>query len=308
MSTRRKFIGQTIAGSLITASGKFPFSISEDDPDLTTLTIVHTNDVHSRIDPFPMDGSRNAGLGGAAKRAQMISDIRKKEDNVLLLDSGDIFQGTPYFNFFGGELEMKLMTEMAYDAATMGNHDFDAGLEGFEKQMKHAQFPFIVSNYDFSDTLLSGKIQKHKVIEKDGIKVGILGLGIDLEGLVPPKLYANTIYNDPITEAQKQADILKEELKCDYVICLSHLGFKYRNNPNLISDMILAERTSNIDLILGGHTHTFLRKPVRVKNKLGKEVNINQCGWGGILLGKIQVHFERNKKNKCITCKNKLVK
>jgi len=304
---RRQFLSQSLAGTVISASGAFPFHAMVHDPEITKITILHTNDIHSRIEPFPLDGSRNQGLGGAAKRANLISKIRSEEKNVILLDSGDIFQGTPYYNFFGGELEIKLMTEMGYDAGTMGNHDFDGGIDGFEKQMKHADFPFIVSNYDFSDTILNGKIKQRKIIEKDGIKIGLLGVGIELNGLVPQKLYKETQYLDPIKEAQKQATILKEEMKCDYVICLSHLGYKYRSN-NLVSDVVLAESTHSIDLILGGHTHTFMRKPDKRKNLNGKEVLINQCGWGGMLLGKVDVHFEKNRKNKCITCRNKLIK
>ncbi len=304
---RRAFIGHTVAGSLVGVSGKFPFHAFMHDPEITRITILHTNDVHSRVDAFPMDGSRNQGLGGAAKRAHLIKQIRKEEKNILLLDSGDIFQGTPYYNFFGGEIEIKLMTEMGYDASTMGNHDFDGGIEGFEKQMAHADFPFIVSNYDFSDTILDGKISKRKIIEKDGIKIGLLGIGIELKGLVPPNLSAGTVYLDPIAEAQKQASILRNEMRCDYVICLSHLGYKYRTNER-VSDITLAESTKDIDLILGGHTHTFLRRPTRVQNLIGNEVLINQCGWGGMLLGKVDIMFEKNKKSKCISCKNRLIK
>jgi len=304
---RRKFLGQAIAGTLVSATGSFPFHAYEHDPELTKITILHTNDIHSRIDPFPMDGSRNQGMGGAAKRAKLISSIRDREKNVLLLDSGDIFQGTPYFNFFGGEIEIKLMSEMAYDAGTMGNHDFDGGIDGFHKQLPHAKFPFIVSNYNFDDTILNGQIEKRKIIEKGGIKVGLVGAGIQLKGLVPPSLSAETRYLDPIKEVQKQINILKGDHGCDYIICLSHLGYKYRSSANRVSDVILAESTTNLDLILGGHTHTFMRAPDRRQNKNGKEVLINQCGWGGILLGKVDVHFEKNKKGKCITCRNQLI-
>ena len=307
MMNRRKFIGHTLSGVLVTASGQFPFDALADEPNLTTITILHTNDVHSRIDPFPMDGSRNAGAAGAAKRAHIIKQIRAEEKNVLLFDSGDIFQGTPYFNIFKGEIDMKLMSEMKYDAGTMGNHDFDLGIEGFEKQMVHAKFPFIVSNYDFSNTLLHNKIEKYKVMEVDGVKVGIMGLGIKLKGLVPSDLYQETQYQDPIAKAQVHADLLKNDLKCDYVVCLSHLGYKYNNNTD-ISDVILAEMTDNIDLILGGHTHTFLNAPEKHQNKSGEEVIINQVGFAGILLGRIKIVLEKNRKKKCITCKNKLVK
>ena len=306
MIQRRRFIKQTIGSSFLLATSSFPLSAFDNDPDITKLTILHTNDVHSRIDPFPMDGSRNEGMGGAAKRMNMINKIRAKEDHVLLLDCGDIFQGTPYFNFFGGELEMKLMSEMKYDAATMGNHDFDAGIDGFEKQMKHSNFPFIVSNYDFNNTILNGKIEKYKIFDIAGLKIGLIGLGIELDELVPSKLYKETIYQDPIAKAEYYGKMLVEEMKCDYVICLSHLGYKYRENK--ISDIALAENTSYINLILGGHTHTFMRKPDIRKNKKNDEVIINQAGWAGILLGQVNIYFEKNKKGKCHSCRNTFVK
>ncbi len=305
MADRRSFIKKSISGSLLMMSSQFPLSAYSSDPDLVKLTILHTNDVHSRIDPFPNDGSRNSGLGGVAKRAKMIEAIRSKESNVLLLDAGDIFQGTPYFNFYGGELEMKLMSKLGYDAATMGNHDFDGGIDGFEKQMQHTNFPFIVSNYDFRNTILHNKIQEYKIFEFEDLKIGIIGLGIELKGLVPKTLYKETIYLDPIKRAQLHASRLKHEMACDYVICLSHLGYNYRSDR--ISDVVLAQNTEDIDLILGGHTHTFMRKADKRRNLNGKEVIVSQAGWAGILLGHIDVYFEKNHKKKCVSCKNRLV-
>lgn len=273
---------------------------------MTRLTILHTNDVHSRIEPFPEDGGKYAGKGGAAKRATLIQKIRQEEDHVLLLDAGDMFQGTPYFNFFGGELEFKIMSRMGYDACTIGNHDFDAGIDGLHKQYtRHANFPIVNSNYDMSDTIMSDHIQKHLVIEKGGLKIGILGVGIELDGLVPPPLYGNTIYQDPITCANKEAQFLKEEKKCDYIICLSHLGYKYDNDK--VSDVQLAGQSRNIDLIIGGHTHTLLPKADLVADLDGKMVTINQVGWAGIALGRIDVSFEKNRKGKCISCGNSLI-
>lgn len=302
MISRRTFIKNSIGTGILVSCGNFPLHAFIDDPNITKLTILHTNDVHSRIDPFPMDGSRNQGLGGAAKRATLINDIRAESKNVLLLDAGDIFQGTPYFNFFGGELEIKLMTEMKYDAATIGNHDFDGGMEGLTKQMVHADFPFINSNYTFDDTILENKLIPYKIFKKDGLKIGVFGLGIELDGLVPSSLCKGVIYNDPIESAEKWGAFLKMENKCDYVICLSHLGYKYQDAK--VSDIVLAKNTSYIDLILGGHTHTFMKTPDRYKNKKGLPVLVNQAGWAGIQLGRIDVFFERNKKDTCVTCKN----
>lgn len=302
---RRKFIGQSLSGSFLLAGAGFPMTAFAADPDILKLCILHTNDVHSRIEPFPMDGGRNQGLGGAERRAMMIEKIRAKEEHVLLFDSGDIFQGTPYFNMFGGELEIKLMTRMGYNASTMGNHDFDAGVEGFARQLKHADFPFVVSNYDFSSSELAGRIERHRIFEKGNIRIGLIGVGIELDGLVPSKLYEGVVYNDPVAHAQSEAAHLKKERDCDFVICLSHLGYAY--NDRKVSDIHLAQNTKDIDLILGGHTHTFMRKPDIRRNMAGAEVIINQAGWGGILLGQVNVYFERNKKRRCVTCKNSLI-
>ena len=306
MINRRKFVQQSLTGSFLMMSSQFPLSAFVSDSDIFKLTILHTNDVHSRIDPFPEDGSRNSGLGGAAKRAKMIEKIRAEEKNLLLLDAGDIFQGTPYFNFFGGELEMKLMSKMGYDAATMGNHDFDAGIDGFEKQLKHTEFPIIVSNYDFNNTILKNRTAPYKIFEIEGMKIGVIGLGIELKGLVPETLYKETVYQNPIIKSNSYARMLKKEMGCDYVICLSHLGYQYQSEDR-ISDVVLAQNTEDVDLIIGGHTHTFMRKPDIRRNKKGKEVIVTQAGWGGILLGHIDVYFERNRKRKCVSCKNKWV-
>lgn len=269
----------------------------------TRLTILHTNDVHSRVEPF--SEGRYAGQGGAARRAAVIEQIRSQEQHVLLLDAGDIFQGTPYFNVYGGEVEFKLMSQMGYDAATIGNHDFDAGIDGLEKQLPHADFPFLISNYDFSDTIMHGNTQPWKVFRKGPLKIGIFGLGIALEGLVPKALYRNTRYLDPVEKAQEMIGILRGEMGCDYVICLSHLGYQYRDER--ISDIRLARSVSGIDLIVGGHSHTFLDRPTVCKNPDGDAVLINQVGWGGLVLGRLDVYFERGKTHTCVQCENLLV-
>ncbi len=255
------------------------------------ITILHTNDVHSRIEPFPMDGSRNQGLGGVARRSALIKRIREEQRNVLLVDAGDIFQGTPYFNKYGGELEIKLMSQMGYDAATMGNHDFDNGIEGFDLQLPHARFPFLTANYDFNSTPLKGKTQDYKIFKKGSLRIGVFGLGIQLKGLVDPKNYGETIYLDPVMKANEMATLLKKEERCDLVICLSHLGYRYEN-PQMISDSVLASQTRYIDLIIGGHTHTFMDVPEDVKNLDGELTTINQVGYAGINLGRIDYYFE----------------
>ncbi len=287
MNNRRSFIKKSGLGILgLSLVPQLSFAKRED----VKITILHTNDMHSHIHSFT--SGRNKGLGGMAQRAGLINKIRETEDHILLLDAGDIFQGTPYFNFYGGELEFKLMSEMKYDAATLGNHDFDNGLEGFAKQLNHANFPFLIANYDFTDTILKDKFKPYKVFNKGGVKIGVFGIGIELNGLVPKKLYGNTIYKNPIKTANKYATLLKKKEKCDLVICLSHLGFKYKNDK--VSDMVLANQSRDIDLIIGGHTHTFLKKPVKQSNLDRKEILINQVGWAGINIGKIDFHFSEN--------------
>ncbi|WP_353720510.1 metallophosphoesterase [Dyadobacter sp. 676] len=288
---RREFLKK--GGMAAAALGLGPVSAFAKRDPAVQLTILHTNDVHSRIDPFPMDGSRNQGMGGVARRAALIKKIRAEQPNVLLLDAGDIFQGTPYFNLYGGELEFTIMSQMGYDAATMGNHDFDNSIAGFVKQLPHADFPFLVSNYDFSNTELKGKTQPYKVFKKGGIKIGVFGVCIELEGLVNKKNYLETVYLDPIPKANEIASLLKNELHCDLVVCLSHLGYKYKENK--VSDQILAKSTRNIDLIIGGHTHTFMKEPESVMNLDGKVTTINQVGFAGINLGRLDYFFDRER-------------
>ncbi len=290
---RREFIEKTAASSALLSLG---LSLSSFETAKTKhLTVLHTNDVHSYIDPFPADHPRNANMGGVARRAALIETIRKENPNVLLLDAGDIFQGTPYFNYYGGELEFKLMSMMKYDASAIGNHDFDNGLQGLYAQLPHASFDFISANYDFKNTVMDGFVKPYKIFDKKGIKVGVFGLGVELQGLVDKKMYGETVYHDPVAIAQDMVRILKQEQKCDLVICLSHIGYSYKNEPNKICDLKLAALTKDIDLIIGGHTHTFLDKPTVMKNLEGKDVLVNQVGCYGINLGRIDVFFDSNK-------------
>lgn len=291
MSTRREFIGTVSKAAVLAGIGGFPIDVLGAGVD-QRITILHTNDTHSHIDPWPSDGSRLAGLGGYAQRAALVKSIRQQEQHVLLLDAGDIFQGTPYFNLYKGELEFKLMSEMKYDAATIGNHDFDAGLDGLVKQLPHASFPFICSNYDFSKTSMKDRTAPYHVFKLGKVRVGVLGVGIELDGLVPSKLFGETRYLDPISRANETAEHLKGDERCQYLIALSHLGFKYADDR--VSDLTLAKQSRNIDLIIGGHTHTFLDAPVRAENLDGREVWINQVGWAGVKLGRIDVSFRKN--------------
>ena len=268
---RRAFVEKAAAGSALLASG----GLSLGSCSLKSnkhITILHTNDVHSHIDPFPADHSRNPNMGGVARRAALVHEIRKENPNTLLLDAGDIFQGTPYFNFYGGELEFRLMSKMGYDVATIGN-------------------------YDFTNTVMDGYVKPYTIKTLDGIKIGIFGLGISLKGLVLAELYKETKYLDPVEIAQDMSRVLREEEGCDLVIALSHLGYEYRS-PNIPSDVLLASKTENIDLIIGGHTHTFLEKPIIRPNRKDKPVLINQVGCYGLYLGRIDFYLDSQKRKK----------
>ena len=208
---RRDFIEKTAASTALLSLGLSLSSFKSESVE--HLTILHTNDVHSYIDPFPADHPRNPNMGGVSKRASIIEKIRLENPNVLLLDAGDIFQGTPYFNYYGGELEFKLMSMMKYDASTIGNHDFDNGLEGIVAQMPHASFEFISSNYDFKNTVMDGYVKPYKIFNKENIKIGVFGLGIELSGLVDKKNYKETVYNNPVETAQEMVRKLKQEKK-----------------------------------------------------------------------------------------------
>jgi 5'-nucleotidase len=289
---RRDFVRQSflISGGLLLSPSVF--AAEQSAKKEKKVTILHTNDTHSNIEPFPSNHAKFPNKGGVAKRFEMVTKIRETEENVLLLDAGDIFQGTPYFNMFGGALEMKVMTAMGYDAATMGNHDFDGGLEGFLKAKQFADFPFLCANYDFSETILKDQTVRSIIIDKGGVKIGIFGIGVELKGLVPDSLYGSTKYLDPLECANREALELKKE-GCDLIICLSHLGYHYESDK--ISDLQLARKTKNIHLIIGGHTHTFLEKPTEEKNLDGHLVLINQVGWGGIQLGRLDFSIEKKR-------------
>ena len=291
---RRDFIQHTTTTTaLITLGGLGLQSFTSSKTK--KITILHTNDVHSHIDPFGPDDGRKTTSNNSSIGRRMANSIRAKNPNTLLLDAGDIFQGTPYFNYYGGELEFKLMSMLKYDAATIGNHDFDNGIDGLYAQLPNAKFDFVSANYDFTDTVMDTHVKPYKIFVKDGIKIGVFGLGIELDGLVGKNNYKETKYLDPIEIAQDMSRILKTEQHCDLVICLSHIGYNYKNNPEIVSDLKLARATNDIDLIIGGHTHTFLRKPTIEKNIEGENVLVNQVGCYGLYLGKIDFYFDIDK-------------
>jgi len=295
MMDRRNFIRK----AALTAAGT-PLLLQADassllrDGGTRKLTILYTNDSHSRIDPFPADHPKYAGMGGFAPRATLIGKIKQEEENVLLLDAGDIFQGTPFFNFYGGEPEFRLMSAMQYDVVTLGNHDFDNGTQGLANQMRNARFAFVNCNYDLSDTPLHDKVQPYKIFKRAGLKIGVYGLGVDLRGLVNEHLRKGVVYGDPLAAALKTEALLKSDFGCDLIICLSHLGYAY--NDQKISDKTLAPSLLHTDLVIGGHTHTFLDEPVKFVNNRQKPIFVTQVGWAGLILGRFDFLFDRNGK------------
>ncbi len=290
---RRAFIAKASATSVLMGLGGLSLS-GCDGRSRKHITILHTNDVHSHVDPFPIDHAVFPNMGGVSRRATLIAQIRQENPNTLLFDAGDIFQGTPYFNFYGGELEFKLMSMLRYDAATIGNHDFDHGIEALYAQLPNAKFELLSANYDFSRTVLDQHVKPYRTFLVDGIKIGVYGIGIELEGLVTQRLYQETKYLNPYEIANDCERHLKVGEKCDLVICLSHLGYQYKaaHKPN---DLEMAAKTKYTDLVIGGHTHTFLDKPTVAKNIVGNDVLVNQVGAYGLNVGRIDFYFDERK-------------
>lgn len=287
---RRNFLRNLLVLGAGASLASLPQSVQAKDSSVK-ITILHTNDVHSRIEPFPMDGSTLQGRGGVARRSTLIQQIRAEEPHVLLFDAGDFFQGTPYFNLFDGQLELELMSKLGYDAATFGNHEFDNGLQGLLKHFDKANFPFVSSNYDFTGTVLERKINEYLIFQRGGVKIGVFAVGVDLEGLVDPNSYKGVTITDPIAVAEQYTRFLKNDLQCDLIICLSHLGYSYENEK--VSDLKLAAHSRHIDLIIGGHTHTFLERPTEVRNLDGHITLVNQTGRSGVYLGRLDFLFDR---------------
>ena len=256
------------------------------------IYLFHTNDMHSRIEPFPENYQDTllAGKAGMVRRATFISQQREIHPDLLLFDCGDFSQGTPYYNVYKGEVEISMMNEMRYDAGTIGNHEFDFGLENMARLFRLAEFPIVCANYDVTGTVLEGLVKEYVVLHRDGIKIGVFGLGAQLEGLVAKASYGDVKFEDPVSEAQRIADLLKMQEKCDLVICLSHLGWK--GEP--YSDVELIENTCNIDVVLGGHSHSYFEKPEYYKNLDGVEVPLQQMGKHAAFIGKMVLTLQKN--------------
>lgn len=255
------------------------------------LLILHTNDTHSCVLPLNpnLADTMLAGRGGFLRRAAMIDQMRKEDKDLLLLDSGDFSQGSPYYTMFKGDVETELMNIMGYDAATIGNHEFDFGLENMARIFRKAKFPIVCANYDFTGTVVEGLVKPYVIIKRKGVRIGIFGLSPKLDGLVMASTCAGVRYSDPIKTANAVADKLKNEEKCDVVICLSHLGWDEAG----LNDMEMMAKTRNIDLVLGGHAHSYFKTLNHVRNLDGKDVPNDQNGKHGIFVGKITLSLEK---------------
>ena len=257
-----------------------------------TLFVLHTSDMHSRIEPVSRQSAdRNAGLGGVVRRVSFVKQYRAEHPDVLLFDCGDFSQGTPYYNMFRGELEVKMMNLMGYDAMTIGNHEFDFGLENMARLFRMAHFPVVCANYEVAGTPLEGLVKPYVVLERQGVRVGVFGLSPRVEGLVQADKCQGIVYRDPIPVAREMVRLLRKEEKCDVVICLSHLGL-YGSGLGDAGDEVLAAQTEGIDLILGGHSHTYLERPSFYENASGQEVPVMHVGKNGAYVGKIKLELE----------------
>jgi 5'-nucleotidase len=310
--TRRRFLGASAAAAAATTarlalpSTVFPAHAPvrslaamvapslEPAEGETLITILHTNDMHSQIDPLPAN-DRYAGKGGIARRGTLVKRIRKEQPNTLLIDAGDSFQGTPYFNLYKGVVEYKTMSAVGYDVVTLGNHDFDNGIEGLAEAMKSASFEFVSANYDVSATVIANRVKPYVVRQLGGVRVGLFGLGIKLEGLNPPESFKGLKYLDPVRMARGAVRLLREREKCAMVVCASHLGYYPQPKGDELGDSQVVAQVDGIDFIASGHTHTFMKQPVMAKQPSGKDTVIFQVGKSGIYLGRVDFTVRENR-------------
>jgi 5'-nucleotidase len=308
MMNRRKFLGASLLGgagvalsahalpllNFTNSFAEFAVPLLRPAKDETLITILHTNDMHSQIDPLPAN-DRNAGKGGVARRATLVKRVRAENPNTLLIDAGDAFQGTPYFNFYKGEVEYKAMSAIGYDVVTLGNHDFDNGVEGLAAAMKFATFEFVSTNYDVRGTPIESRVKPYVVREIAGVRVGIFGLGINPEGLITPENFKGIKYYDPVKVSRGAVQVLREREHCAMVVCASHLGYYPNPKQNEIGDTQVASQVDGIDFIASGHTHTFMKEPVITKQPSGGSTVIFQVGKSGIYLGRVDFTVKANK-------------
>jgi 5'-nucleotidase len=295
MINRRNFLSSSIAfGAALGLRQQLGIAGSLLAPADTIITILHTNDTHSQIDPLP-DNDKNAGRGGIARRATLVKRIRKENPNTLLIDAGDVCQGTPYFNFFRGEVEYKAMSAIGYDAGTLGNHEFDNGLASLATALKFANFDIVSSNYDVKGTVLEPIVKPYVVKTVAGIRIGLFGLGISPVALIDPSNFKGVTYKDPVMTAKEVVQALRDKEKCALVVCMSHLGYSDNPRPNYLGDAQLAAQVDGIDFIASGHAHLFMKEPVMQKQPCGAETMIFQVGKSGINLGRVDFTFRQGK-------------
>jgi 5'-nucleotidase len=306
--TRRKFLQASIAGGAALAVPQLRaqlFSTSacsalstpllEVSARETLITILHTNDTHSQIDPLPDNDKQYGGKGGVARRATLVKRVRKENPNTLMIDAGDVFQGTPYFNFYKGEVEYKSMSLIGYDVVTLGNHDFDNGVDALVSAMKFANFDFVSSNYELHGTPLEPRVKRYVVRVLGGVRVGLFGLGISPDNLITPENFKGVKYVDPIKSARAVVEILRQRERCQLVICMSHLGYYPNAKEGEIGDTQVASQVDGIDFIASGHTHTFMQKPVLTKQPSGNDTVIFQVGKSGIYVGRVDFKLRAGK-------------
>jgi 5'-nucleotidase len=258
--------------------------------DKIKLVILHTNDTHSQVEPTEMSSLKTSNMGGYARRMGIISKIRNEEKNLLLLDAGDFSQGTPYFNFFNGRIEIDAYNKMKYDAITLGNHEFDNGVDTLAMILGKAQFPVISSNYELDKTPLSELVKPYLILEKAGLKIGIMAINVEPKGLIIESNYKGIIYKDALKTAIETSTFLKKKKKCDVIICLSHVGAD--TTKLAINDFEIAHKTRYIDLIIGGHSHNLITNTTE-KNEIGKAVIVAQMAKSGLFLGRVDLEFEK---------------
>jgi 5'-nucleotidase len=287
MINRRTFLTTSAAfGATLAAFPQAVFSVAD-----TVITILHTNDTHSQIDPLPAN-DRNAGMGGVARRATLVKRIRKENPNTLLIDAGDVLQGTPYFNFYKGEVEYKAMSAIGYDVGTLGNHEFDNGVEALAAALKFANFDLVSANYDVKGTALESKVKRYVVKTVGGIRIGLFGLGVSPVSLITPENFKGVTYIDPVVSAREMVKKLREEEHCALVVCMSHLGYIEDGKQG---DLLVASQVDGIDFIASGHTHTFMKEPVTQTQPCGAKTLIFQVGKSGIYVGRIDFTFRNGK-------------
>ena len=286
---RRKFITTSaVFGASVAA---FPRDLLSANSAETVITILHTNDTHSQIDPLPANDV-NAGKGGVARRATLVKRVRKENPNTLLIDAGDVLQGTPYFNFYKGEVEYKAMSAIGYDVGTLGNHEFDNGVEALAAALKFANFDLVSANYDVKGTVLEQRVKRYVVKTVGGIKIGLFGLGVSPVGLITPDNFKGVTYVDPVVAARNVVKKLREEERCGLVVGMSHLGY-YEDGKR--GDSLVAAQVDGIDFIASGHTHTFMKEPVFQTQPCGSKTLIFQVGKSGIYVGRVDFTFRGSK-------------